>query len=138
MLNKIILTGRLTKDPELRYTNSGTAVTNFTIAVDRKFKNAQGERETDFIDIVSWGKLAETCTQHIGRGRLIGVAGRLQINKNKADNGRTYINPEVVAEEVTFLSWPKGREESKDEAERTDTTDAQNKIPKDIPEGMPF
>jgi single-strand DNA-binding protein len=106
MLNKIILIGRLTRDPELRYTSNGTPVSNFTLAVERNFTNSQGERDTDFIKIVVWRKQGETVAQHLGKGRLVAVEGRLQIKKNK-NNGRTYINPEVVANNVRFLDWPK-------------------------------
>ena len=79
MLNTVILIGRLVRDPELRYTTSGAAVANFTLAVDRPFTNQQGQREADFIDIVTWRKLAETCGNHLGKGRLVAVEGRLQI-----------------------------------------------------------
>lgn len=106
MLNRIILIGRLVRDPELRYTSNGTPVCNFRIAVDRNYTNRDGERDTDFIDIVTWRKLAENVAQHLGKGRLVGIDGRLQIRRSEKDN-RTYINPEVVAENVQFLDWPK-------------------------------
>lgn len=105
MLNHIILIGRLTRDPEMRYTSNGIAVTNFTLAVQRNYTNQQGEREVDFINIVTWRKLAEHCAQHLGKGRLVAVDGSLQIRKSES-NGRTYINPEVVANDVRFLDWP--------------------------------
>ena len=106
MLNRIVLIGRLTRDPEMRYTSNGNAVTNFTLAVERNYTNQQGERDVDFIKVVTWRKLAETCAHHLGKGRLVAVEGRLEINKSEKD-GRTYINPEVVANEVRFLDWPK-------------------------------
>ena len=105
MLNHIILIGRLTREPEMRYTTNGIAVTNFTLAVERNFTNQQGERDVDFITIVTWRKLAENCAQHLGKGRLVAVDGSLQIRKSES-NGRTYINPEVIAQEVRFLDWP--------------------------------
>lgn len=105
MLNHIILIGRLTRDPEMRYTGNGTPVTNFTLAVERNYTNQQGERDVDFINIVTWRKLAENCAQHLGKGRLVAVDGSLQIRKSE-NNGRTYINPEVVASDVRFLDWP--------------------------------
>ncbi|MFP4661792.1 MAG: single-stranded DNA-binding protein [Halanaerobiales bacterium] len=105
MLNHIILIGRLVRDPEMRYTSNGTPVTNFTLAVERNYTNQQGERDVDFIDIVTWRKLAETCAHHLGKGRLVAVDGSLQIRKSE-NNGRTYINPEVVASTVRFLDWP--------------------------------
>ena len=105
MLNRITLIGRLVRDPELRYTSNGTPVSNFTLAVERNYKNKQGERDVDFIKIVTWRGLAETCAQHLGKGRMVAVEGRLQIRKSKNEN-RTYINPEVVADNVQFLDWP--------------------------------
>ncbi len=105
MLNKVVLIGRLVEDPELRYTSSGTPVSNFTLAVERDFTNRQGETDTDFIPIVTWRKLAETCAQHLGKGRMVAVSGRLQIRKSQSED-RTYINPEIVARDVKFLDWP--------------------------------
>ena len=102
MINKVILTGRLVQDPELRYSDNGVAFTTFTLAVDRNFTNSEGERETDFIDILVWRKQAENCAQYLSQGSLTGVEGRLQIRKTKKGD-RTYVNPEVVAESVQFL-----------------------------------
>ncbi len=107
MLNKIILIGRLTRDPELRYTPTGTAVANFTIAVDRQFQTKQGTKETDFIDIVVWQKQAEICANHLGKGRLVAVEGRLQIRTYDTQEGQRRKVAEVVAENVRFLDWPK-------------------------------
>lgn len=106
MLNRIVLIGRLTRDPEMRYTSNGIAVTSFTLAVQRNYANQQGEREVDFINIVTWRKLAEHCAQYLSKGQLVAVEGSLQIRKNES-GGRTYINPEVVADNVRFLEWPK-------------------------------
>ncbi|MHB8157806.1 MAG: single-stranded DNA-binding protein, partial [Desulfocucumaceae bacterium] len=78
MLNRVILIGRLTKDPELSYTQSGTAIAKFTLAVNRSRPNQQGEREADFIPIVVWQKQAENCANFIGKGSLVAVEGRLQ------------------------------------------------------------
>ncbi len=103
MLNKIILIGRLTHDPELRYTASGIPVGHFSLAVDRPpFTNQQGERETDFIDIVVWRKLAEVCTNNLGKGRLVAVEGRLQIRSYETQDGQRRRVAEVVAENVRF------------------------------------
>ena len=112
MINRITLIGRLARDPELRYTNSGTPVCNFTIAVERNFKNRQGEKETDFIDIVAWQKLGELCSKYLEKGKQCGVDGRLQIRKSKKGD-RTYINPEVVAKNVQFLGRT-GNNQNKD------------------------
>lgn len=103
MLNRVILIGRLTKDPELRYTNSGTAVASLTLAVDRARPNQNGERETDFIRIVVWSKLAELCGQYLHKGRLASVDGRLQIRSYESREGQKVSVSEVVAEAVKFL-----------------------------------
>ncbi len=103
MLNRVILIGRLTRDPEVRYTSSNIPVANFTLAVDRSRKNAQGERETDFIDIVLWQKSAELAKQYLTKGRLIAVDGRLQVRTwqtKEGDNRKTY---EVVGDSFNFL-----------------------------------
>lgn len=111
MLNRIILIGRLVRDPELRYTPNGVATCGFALAVDRPFVNQKGERETDFVDIVIWRKLAETCAAHLGKGRLVAVEGRLQIRSYETGEGQKRKVAEVVADNVRFLDWPdKGRE----------------------------
>lgn len=107
MLNRVILIGRLTRDPELRYTASGVAMTTFTLAVDRNFVNQQGERGTDFIRITVWRKLAETCANHLGKGRLVAVDGRLQTRTYETPDGQKRTVTDVVAEDVRFLDWPK-------------------------------
>lgn len=103
MLNRIILIGRLTRDPELRYVPSGQPVASFTLAVDRPFVNQQGERGTDFIDIVAWRRLAEQVTQHLSKGRLVAVEGRLQIRSYETQDGQKRKVAEVVADAVRFL-----------------------------------
>ncbi len=120
MLNKIILIGRLTRDPEPRYTTSGVAVTRFTIAVDRPYTNRQGERETDFIDIVTWQKLAETVANNLSKGRLVAVEGRLQIRSYDDNQGIRRKAAEVIAENVRFLDWPKDRERQQNEFNQND------------------
>jgi single-strand DNA-binding protein len=107
MLNRIILIGRLTKDPELRYTSSGAAVASFTLAVDRNYANQQGQREADFIRIVVWKKLAEVCANNLGKGRLVAVEGRLQVRSYDGSDGQKKQASEVIAENVRFLDWPK-------------------------------
>ncbi|HHW05939.1 MAG TPA: single-stranded DNA-binding protein [Clostridia bacterium] len=109
MLNRVILIGRLTRDPELRYTTGGVAVANFTLAVDRPYTNQQGEREADFIRVITWRKLAEVCAQNLGKGRLVAVDGRLQVRSYDDPNGVRRQTAEVVAETVRFLDWPKDR-----------------------------
>lgn len=107
MLNRIVLIGRLTRDVELRFTQEGKAVANFTLAVDRPFKNQRGEKEADFIRTVVWGKQAENCANHIGKGRLVATDGRLQIRSYDGNDGQRKYITEVVAENVRFLDRPK-------------------------------
>jgi len=103
LLNRVVLIGRLTRDPELRYTQSGVAVASFTLAVNRNYKNAQGEQEADFIDIVVWRGQAEVCANHLNKGRLVAVEGRLQVRSYEAQDGQRRKVAEVVAESVRFL-----------------------------------
>ena len=103
MLNKIILIGRLVRDVDLKYTQSGIAVATFTLAVDRGFKNANGERETDFIDITVWKQQAENCANYLSKGKLVAVEGSLQIRTYEKDGQKRKI-AEVVANNVQFLS----------------------------------
>jgi len=107
MLNRVVIIGRLAADPDLRYTPQGHAVTTFRIAVDRPFKNQQGEREADFFPIVTWRRLAETCAHNLNKGRLVAVEGRLQTRSYQAQDGSTRWATEVVADNVRFLDWPK-------------------------------
>jgi single-strand DNA-binding protein len=103
LLNKVVLVGRLTRDVELRQTQTGTAVANFTLAVDRRKK----DDGCDFIDIVVWQKLAENCAQYIGKGRMVAVDGRIQVRNYEASDGTKRKAVEVVAEGVQFLDKPK-------------------------------
>lgn len=99
MLNRVILIGRLTRDPELRYLQNGTAVATFTLAVNRKFN----KEETDFIDIVAWRGLAENCANYLSKGRLAAVEGRLQIRNYEDKEGQKRKATEIVADDVRFL-----------------------------------
>jgi len=103
MLNRVILIGRLTKDPELRYTPQGVAVTQFTLAVDRGFSSNKEEREADFIPIVTWRQLAETCANYLRKGRLAAVEGRIQVRNYENNEGRRVYVTEVIADNVRFL-----------------------------------
>jgi single-strand DNA-binding protein len=102
MINQVTLVGRLTKDPELKYLPSGIAVTNLTLAVNRTFTNAQGEREADFINIVVFRKVAEATANHTTKGSLVGVTGSIQTRNYEKDGKRVYIT-EVLADAVQFL-----------------------------------
>ncbi|MFD1954644.1 single-stranded DNA-binding protein [Paenibacillus thailandensis] len=103
MLNRVILIGRLTRDPEMRYTPAGVAVTQFTLAVDRPFTSGGGEREADFIPIVTWRQLAETCANYLRKGRLTAVEGRIQVRNYENNEGKRVYVTEVIADNVRFL-----------------------------------
>ena len=103
-MNQVILIGRLTRDPELRYlTGSGTPVAQFAIAVDREFTGKDGKKETDFIDIQVWGKSAENCANYIGKGSLVGIQGSLRIDNYKNEAGENRRSVRVNANRVQFL-----------------------------------
>ena len=102
MLNRIIVMGRMTRDPELRRTNSGTAVASFTVAVDRDFKSQSGEKETDFIDVVAWRNTAEFVSKYSSKGRMAVVEGRLQIRDWTDKDGNKRRTAEIVADSVYF------------------------------------
>lgn len=99
MLNRIILIGRLTKDPELKYTPSGKAVCTFTLAVDRRF-----EKATDFVNIIVWNKMGETCANYLSKGKLAAVDGELHLRSYETKDGRKATATEVIADQVRFLS----------------------------------
>ena len=102
MLNKVVIMGRFTKDPELRRTGSGTAVTSFSLACDRDFKSQSGEKETDFIEVVAWKNTAEFVSKYFGKGRMAVVDGRLQIRDWTDKDGNRRTTAEVVADNVYF------------------------------------
>ncbi|WP_373894368.1 single-stranded DNA-binding protein [Virgibacillus natechei] len=103
MLNRVVIVGRLTKDPDLRYTANGVAVANFTVAVDRTFTNQQGEREADFIRCVTWRRQAENLANYMKKGSMVGVDGRVQTRNFEGQDGKTVFMTEIVAESVQFL-----------------------------------
>ncbi len=103
MMNRVVLVGRLTKDPDLRYTPNGVGVATFTLAVNRAFSNQQGEREADFINCVVWRKQAENVANFLKKGSLAGVDGRLQTRNYEGQDGKRVYVTEVVAESVQFL-----------------------------------
>lgn len=110
-LNKTILTGRLTRDPEVRYTTDEIPVTNFTLAVDRVPHN--GEKQTDFINIVAWNHLAKICGEHLKKGRLVAVEGRLQIRSYESKEGSKRKIAEVIANGMQILDWRTSKKEEK-------------------------
>lgn len=102
MLNRIIVMGRMTRDPELRRTGSGTAVVSFSLAVDRDFKSQSGEKETDFIDVVAWRNTAEFVSKYFSKGRMAVVEGRLQLRDWTDKDGNKRRTAEIVADSVYF------------------------------------
>ncbi|HGO2718211.1 TPA: single-stranded DNA-binding protein [Staphylococcus aureus] len=125
MLNRVVLVGRLTKDPELRSTPNGVNVGTFTLAVNRTFTNAQGEREADFINVVVFKKQAENVEKYLSKGSLAGVDGRLQTrNYDNKDGKRVYVT-EVVADSVQFLE-PKNNNQQNNQQQNGQTQTGNN------------
>ena len=131
MLNKIVLMGRLTRDPELRRTQSGTPVASFALAVDRDFKSQNGEKETDFIDVVVWRNTAEFVSKYFSKGRMAIVEGRLQIRDWTDKDGGNRRSAEVVADNVYF--GDSKREAGEEEYNRIESfqevTDGESDLP---------
>ena len=103
MINRVVLVGRLTKDPELKYTQTGIAVCRFTLAVNRTFQNASGEREADFVSCLAWRKQAENIANFLRKGSLAGVDGRIQTGSFQGQDGKRVYTTEVVADSTQFL-----------------------------------
>jgi single-strand DNA-binding protein len=133
-MNHIVLIGRLTRDPELRYTPNGVAVTNFDLAVDRPTLNQAGEREADFIRIIAWQKQAELCANYLKKGRLVAVEGRLQIRSYEAQDGQKRRVAEVVANQVQFLD--RSRDEGTASGSGTPNRENRTESPREDPEGI--
>ena len=129
-MNKAFLIGRLTRDPELRYSSSNAAIVNFSIAIDRQYTNNQGQRETDFINIVAFQKQAENIKKYLTKGSLVAVDGRIQTRNYEDKDGKRVYVTEVVADRVQFLN-------SKSDSVAINTTDNvspadfQNEAPKE-------
>ena len=116
-MNKCILIGNLTKDPELTTTSNGVAVCRFAIAVSRRYANAEGERETDFLNIVVWRSLGENCHKFLKKGSKVGVVGNIQSRSYDAQDGSKRYVTEIVAEEVEFLSTKQSDDQPKSSEE---------------------
>lgn len=129
-MNRAFLIGRLTRDPELRYSSSNAAIVNFSIAIDRQYTNNQGQRETDFINIVAFQKQAENIKKYLTKGSLVAVDGRIQTRNYEDKDGKRVYVTEVVADRVQFLN-------SKSDSVAVNTTDNvspadfQNEAPKE-------
>lgn len=116
MINRTVLVGRLTKDPELRYTPNGVAVCRFTLAVNRTFTDQSGERQADFINILVWRKPAENSANYLKKGSLAGVEGRIQTGSYEGQDGKRVYTTEVVADSVQFLEPRSSRDNSNNES----------------------
>ena len=110
-MNRVVLIGRLARDPELRYTSSNIATCTFSLAVNRNFTNQAGEREADFINIVVWRKQAENCKNYLTKGSQVAVEGRIQTRNYENQNGQRVYVTEVVADNVQFLDTKAAREQ---------------------------
>lgn len=137
MLNKVILMGRLTRDPEIRYTQNNTPVASYSIAVDRNYSKDQ-DRQTDFIDIVSWNKSAEFVSKWFKKGSLIVVVGRLQVRKWQDKDGNNRISYEVISEEVSFGGSKNDSDSDSSGSRANATIDAENTDDTDDDGEMPF
>ena len=140
MLNRVILIGRLTRDPELKYTPAGVAVCTFTLAVDRPFTN-NGEREADFIPVVTWRQLAETCANYLRKGRLTAVEGRMQVRNYENNEGKRVYVTEVIADNVRFLESNRDNGQSSSSSRSNNNQDpfSDEGKPIDIPDSdLPF
>ena len=123
MINNVVLVGRLTKDPDLRYTASGTGVATFTLAVNRNFTNQDGNREADFINCVIWRKSAETLANYARKGTLLGVTGRIQTRNYENQQGQRVYVTEVVAEGFQLLESRNTNEQRQNDDTRQKTND---------------
>ena len=103
-MNKVVLIGNLVRDPEVRATQSGISVCNFTVAVNRRFKNANGEQETDYLNVIAWRQLAELCGKYLAKGRKVAVTGSIQTRTYEAKDGSKRTAWDIVADEVEFLT----------------------------------
>lgn len=121
MINNVVLVGRLTKDPDLRYTASGTGVATFTLAVNRNFNNQDGNREADFINCVIWRKSAETLANYARKGTLIGVTGRIQTRNYENQQGQRVYVTEVVADNFQLLESRSNNEKRQDDKSQQNT-----------------
>lgn len=119
MYNKVVLVGRLTHDPELRYTNNGVPIVRYSLAVNRTYKNAEGVQETDFLTIVSWRKLAEISAKFLKKGKLVLVEGSIQSRKYQAQDGSTRTTVEIQAEQMKMLDSKGAKYEEETPREQT-------------------
>ena len=129
-MQRITIIGNLVADPETRTTSSGTTVCSFTIAVNRRFANADGERQTDFFRINAWRQLGEVCAKHLSKGKKVAVVGELQARLYDAKNGEKRMSLDVAADEVEFLS-PAEKAETKPQKKTKENSDGYDQTPND-------
>lgn len=120
MLNQIVLVGRIVANPEIEKSEEGKGRSQITLAVPRSYKNADGEYDTDFVDCVLWGGIAENVTEYCKKGDLVGIKGRVQTNTYENKDGEKKKNMQVVAEKVTFLSSSKNKENETEKSNEDD------------------
>lgn len=135
-MNKAQLVGRLVKDPDIKYTQDGTGIARFTVAVDRRFKR-EGQPEADFISCVAFGKTAEFLEKYFIKGMRIGLTGRIQTGKYDDKGGKTVYTTDIVAEEVEFVERKQSSSETSIPAPQPDNDGFMN-IPEGIDEELPF
>ena len=135
-MNQVCLIGRLTKDPEVRYTPDGMAIARFSVAITRPAQ-ADREKQTDFPNVVVFGKQAENCERFLGKGRLVGIQGRIQTGKYTNKAGATVYTTEVVANSVEFLDWGES-DKQKSDRQKVDKQDVPEGFAAVDPEEIPF
>lgn len=136
-MNKVILIGRLTRDPELRYTGNNTAVTSFTVAVNRPFTGQDGSTQADFINVVVWRKQAESVKNYLTQGSQVAVEGRMQTRTYDGEDGKRRYVTEVIAENVQFLDSRKSREGQSSAPHENMNNQDNSKTPYDFPDQIP-
>lgn len=140
MINRTILVGRLTKDPELKYTPNGVPMARFTVAVNRPFTNQNGEREADFISCLAWRKQAENLANYMKKGSLIGVDGRIQTGSFEGQDGKRVFTTDVIADNIQFLEGKSTNQQQQSSYDNTNNVQyASGKEPIEIDEDqLPF
>ncbi|MDT6953192.1 single-stranded DNA-binding protein [Companilactobacillus alimentarius] len=138
MINRAILVGRLTRDPELRYTANGAAVANFTVAVNRTFKNAQGEREADFINCIIWRKAAENFANFTKKGSLVGIEGRIQTSSYENQQGQKVYRTDVNVDNFSLLESKNERNSNNDQKKSINSSNGYSNSNDNQTNGDPF
>lgn len=135
-MNKVVLIGRLTKNPEIRYTSNNVACCTFTLAVSRDYTNQEGQREADFINIQVWKNQAENCSKYLTKGSLIGLLGRIQTRSYDNEKGEKRYVTEIVADKITFLDTKKDGQQSGQVSGPQSDTQSDTQVPQNEFENM--